>query len=426
MKRPAGLNLVALNLLLAAGLAVPACSSSDGDDAPAPCEGADTICPLMGNGIAALGEDGAAPLDVSLYLVQDVTIGPDGRPYVLDWNNHRVRVIGNDDTVQTLIGTGELGDAPDGPALGASLNHPTHVSFSPTGKLILSAWHNSKVMEMDLSTRQMKAICGDGARAYHGDGGPAKDAKIDLPVATAFDTKGQMYIMDQANQRIRRVDEKGVIDVVVGPAPDFVPEDAERVCPDPDQPTLCVLCTAESAAKGFECERAWPQGFEGDGGPGLGAKMHQSVSQSAPPSGRMEMGPGDHLYWCDTNNHRVRVLNPDGTVDTVAGSGSGPGYSGDGGPALAAQLNRPVDVAVDTDGTLFIADTQNNCIRTVATDGIIDRFAGRCGPKEKGDEGDYGRPLDARLNRPYGVALDGDGNLYIADTHNHRVRIVYR
>ncbi len=418
-------------LLLAAACGLIACSA-DTDAPPVPCEGAGTICTLMGNGIAGLGTDGAGPLDISLYLVQDLAFGPDSRPYVLDWNNHRVRVIDHDGLVRTLIGTGELGDAPDGPALDASLNHPTHVSFSPTGKLILAAWHNSKVMEMDLGTGHMKAVCGDGSRSYFGDGGPANLAKLDLPVSTAFDSLGRMYIMDQANQRIRRIAEDGTIEVVVGPPPDFVPEGGVRVCTDEADESTCRNCTVDTADLP-ECTPAWPKGFGGDGGPGTEALMQQSVSQSAPPSGRIEMGPDDSLYWCDTNNHRVRVLQSDGTVHTVAGSGSDEyvpnapgGYAGDGGPATEARFNLPVDVAVDTDGTLFVADTQNNCVRMVTPDGIIHRFAGRCGVKEKGYDGDYGDPLEARLNRPYGVALDAAGNLYIADTHNHRVRVVYR
>lgn len=272
-----------------------ACSTAEEEPAP-PCGGQGTMCTVIGNGIAALGVDGEGPLDVSLYLVQDVTIGPDGRPYVADWNNHRIRTLDVDGTVRTVIGTGELGDAPDGPALEASFNHPTHVAFSPTGKLILSAWHNSKVMEMDLGTSMIKTICGTGARAYYGDGGPASEARLDLPVSTAFDTKGRMYIMDQANQRIRRVDTDGTIDTVVGPPSDYIPPGAVRVCKDDSDPTTCRNCTAETADL-EECTPAWPKGFGGDGGLGTDAFMQQSVSQSAPPSGRMEMGPGDELYW---------------------------------------------------------------------------------------------------------------------------------
>src|SRR5690606_9071192 len=119
----------------------------------------------MGTGRAGLGKDGTRPEAVSLYLPQDITWGPDAAPYVLDWNNHRVRSV-VDGLVETVIGTGELGDAPDGEATGVSLNHPTHVSFAPDGKLVLSAWHNSKVKEMSMSERELVTICGSGARSY--------------------------------------------------------------------------------------------------------------------------------------------------------------------------------------------------------------------------------------------------------------------
>lgn len=421
-------------------LALSGCSAEpeSGSDAAtesdeyAACSEQGVICNYMGNGIAGLGRDGDDPHSVSLYLPQDLLLDADGTPYVLDWNNHRVRSV-RDGVVETVIGTGEIGDAKDGPALEASLNHPTHLTFDPEGRLVMSAWHNSKVMRYEAETRELITLSGDGRRDYGGDNGPAEMAVLDLPVATVFDRQGRMLIMDQANQRIRRVDDDGMIRTVVGPSEQFVPAPPElvQVCGFAAARGLatCKLCL-EQEAENPTCAPQKPQGFAGDGGPGTEALIYQPFSQSAPPAGRMEMGPDGTLYFCDTGNHRIRSYSEDGMVRTVAGSGPEHfdrelegGYSGDGGPATEATLQKPIDVAVDADGNLFIADTFNSCIRKVDGDGMISTVAGRCG--EQGDDGDLGPAVEARLNRPYGIALDAVGNLYIADTHNHRIRVVH-
>jgi sugar lactone lactonase YvrE len=395
------------------------------------CQEPGVICTYMGRGKAGLGHDGVAPAEVLLYLPQDLTFGPDGTPWVIDWNNHRIRVV-RDGLVETAVGTGYLGDAPDGVAAETSLNHPTHVTFDSAGKVYVSAWHNSKVMRLDPASGKIEAICGTGARDYGGDGGPAKDAVLDLPVATVFDSKGRLLIMDQANQRVRRMEEDGTIVTVVGPDKDWLPASHQKVCATGDDGVeTCKVCMAEAAADPA-CEPSKPpkpQGYAGDGGAALGAMMYQPFSQSAPPAGRMEMGPDDRLYFCDTGNHRIRMVDAAGTVTTVAGSGPDAydpsytgGYAGDGGQATEAELKRPTDVAVAPDGTLFIADTDNNCVRKVDPAGVISTVAGTCG--KRGFEGDGGPASAALLDRPYGVALDGDGNLYVADTHNHRIRVV--
>jgi sugar lactone lactonase YvrE len=415
-------------------LALSGCTNENGGEPP--CEGEGVICTYLGNGEAGLGEDGLPPLEVSLYLPQDLTFGPDGQPYVLDWNNHRVRTIDEDNHVQTVIGTGYLGDATDGPARRVSLNHPTHVAFDDQGRMLLSAWHNSKVMRYDPDTGDIETLCGTGMRDYGGDGGPAETAILDLPVATAFDREGRLLIMDQANQRIRRVDHGGVIETVVGPNAQFepVPAGLERVCTTNAMTGAeqCKLCADENPDEAEDpmCAGRKPQGFAGDDGPGTEAVLYQPFSQSAPPAGRMEMGPDGVLYFCDTGNHRVRTLDEDGIVRTVAGSGPDAfdrkfagGYDGDGGPATDALLRNPSDVAVAPSGAFYIADTHNSCVRKVDEDGDISTVAGQCG--ERGYEGDGGPADEALLNRPYGVALDEDGNLYIADTHNHIIRVVY-
>lgn len=424
------------NALFSTALVLPMLAAGCGPD-PESCGGEGVICTFMGTGLAGLGEDGLPPEDVNLYLPQDLVFGPDGQPYVMDWNNHRVRTVNADNQVQTVIGNGYLGDAPDGPVLNASLNHPTHGTFTPEGKLLLSAWHNSKLVEVDLQAGTMQTICGDGSRAYRGDGGPASNAWLDLPVAAAFDSQGRIYVSDQANQRIRMIDEDGIITSVVGPSSDYLPDGLVRVCttdPENNNQTVCKACLAADAENPDCMDQpiGRPQGFSGDGGLATEALLYLPFSQSAPPAGRIDMGPGDVLYIVDTGNHRIRTRTPDGIIQTVAGSGPEAfdpsfrgGYSGDGGPATEAMLSRPTDIVVDPDGNFYVADTDNSCVRRVdGQTGIITTAAGVCG--QRGFGGDGGAAEEALLNRPYGVALDADGNLFIADTHNHRIRVVYK
>ena len=360
---------------------------------------------FAGTGDAGKGPEEAPPLQALFYLPQDLTYGPDGRLYILDWNNHRVRVTtkASDKTrqqhpryrgrvakgnVTTLIGTGELGDAPAGPAREIGLNHPTHISFDPLGRLILTAWHNSMILRYDFATDYIEPICGTGERTYSGDGGPAALATINLPSATAFDPLGRMYISDQENQRIRMVDTDGTIHTVVG--------------------------TGEP-------------GFSGDGGPADQARIYAPIGQAAPPTSRIATDEFGNLYIADTFNNRIRKVDyATGIITTIAGNGNPTPYltSGreEGAAALAVALSWPCDVAIDTEGRVFFADTFNHCVSYIDLDGALYTAAGQCG--KSGDIGDGGHPQSALLNRPYGIELDPDDNLYIADTRNHRIRLV--
>ena len=376
---------------------------------------------FAGSGDAGKGPEEATLLQAHFYLPQDLTYGPDGRLYILDWNNHRVRVatkasvrtqtrqhpryrsdrdrVVAQDSIRTLIGTGELGDAPAGRARQIGLNHPTHISFDPLGRLILSAWHNSLILRYDFATDYVEPICGTGERTYSGDGGPAVQATINLPSATAFDPLGRMYISDQENQRIRMIDLDGTIRTVVG--------------------------TGEP-------------GFSGDSGPAIDARIWAPVSQAAPPTSRIATDDLGNLYLADTFNNRIRKVDAaTGIITTIAGNSARdtvtmasytsppePGDGEDGADALAVSLYWPCDVAIDSAGRVFLADTFNHCVRRIDLDGTIYTVAGQCG--QSGDTGDGGHPQAALLNRPYGIELDPDDNLYIADTRNHRIRLVRR
>jgi len=340
------------------------------------------IFTVAGTGIAGLNEDGLPPLESHLYLPQDMTMGPDGRLYVVDWNNHRVRRI-EDGVLRTVAGTGELGDAQDGPdSLYTQFNHPTNVEFDADGKMLIAAWHNSLVKRLDLSVSPFPVVnvAGDGSRSFGGDEGPANSAKLDLPSSVAIDSNGNIYISDQANYRIRKVEPNG---------------------------TIYTVCGTGVA------------GYGGDGGRAEDALLNAPRGQSAPPASRLTIDANDRLYIADTGNHIVRRIDTDGTIDTIAGTPGQRGYSGDGGPATDARLDTPSDVAIGVDGTIYIADTMNNVVRIVRPDGTIDTLAGT---GERGFAGDGGLAIEARLDRPYGVTVTADGDVYVADTHNQRIR----
>lgn len=350
----------------------------------ADCDAAGTICTVVGTGVGGLGAEGAPADETNLYWPSDLTIGPDGAAWILDWNNHRivrVDVGAEEPLLEAISGGGMVGDGPfDVPVQDALWNHPTNLIFEPDGSFLFAAWHNSRVMRIDVAADTITHIAGNGARMFAGDGGPALDAAFDLPVAIARGTDGRLYIADQANQRIRCMDADGTVQTVVG--------------------------TGE-------------RGFSGDGGPALSASLQAQVSQNADPGGRIAID-GTRMYVADTLNNRVRVVDmATWTIDTLAGDGS------EGGPetgdALTSGLFWPRDVAVGPDGAVFVADTENHCVRRVQ-DGAIETVAGVCG--EEGFNGDHKAADRALLARPLGIEVDPDGALWIADSWNHRVRRV--
>lgn len=400
-------------LCCASALALAACEPEGPSCQPA----AGTICTVAGTGRAGYSGDLGPAHRAALYLPMDTEIGPDGRVYLVDWNNHRIRVFDVDGAIETFAGSGILGDGPEGPALDAAFNHPTNVIFDATGRMWIAAWHNSRVRVVDPATGLLDDVCGTGSRAYAGDGGPAETAVLDLPAGIAFDPEGRLVMVDQANQMLRRIGADGTIERIAGQClvNEGMAGETPEECPDSNKlafgiaenPDVCML----------PCQPA----FGGDEGPALEARFAFPFGQAADPAGRLVIDRAGVIYVADSRNHRVRRIDLDGTVHTVAGNGT-PGHGGDGGPASDAQLDNPVDLDIGSDGTLYIADTFNSCVRAVSPEGVIRTVVGVCGMR--GDSGDGGPPSEALLDRPYGVDLDRDGNLWVSDTHNHRVRVV--
>ena len=281
--------------------------------------------------------------------------------------------------IETVAGRPDFrGDG--GMATAARLNLPTGVAVDGSGNLYIADRNNSRIRKVD-AAGVISTVAGDGTEGFGGDGGPAVAAQLYRPEGVAVDGAGNLYIADSSNYCIRKVDAAGVITTVAGDG---------------------------------------TYGFGGDGGPAVAAQLSL-------PSGVAVDGAGN-LYIADTLNHRIRRVNSAGAITTVAGYGStgegGGGFGGDGGPAAAARLSFPYGVAPDGAGNLYIADLGNNRIRKVDAAGVITTVAGsgRSGLGMEGFGGDGGPAMAAQLNLPFDVALDGAGNLYIADLGNHRIR----
>ncbi|MBL1083542.1 RICIN domain-containing protein [Streptomyces actinomycinicus] len=273
--------------------------------------------------------------------------------------------------ISTVAGTGAGNFGGDGgPATAAWLRNPMGAAVDNAGTLYITDQHNHRVRKLTTDGK-ISTVAGTGAGNFGGDGGPATAAQLKYPVGVAVDSTGTVYIGDQHNHRVRKITPDGQISTVAGTG------------------------TAN---------------FRGDGGPATAAWLYY-------PSGVAVDSTGA-LYVADYGNHRVRKITPDGKISTVAGTGAA-ALGGDGGPATAAQLMNPSGVAVDSTGTLYIADYGNHRVRKITPDGKISTVAGT-GAANFG--GDGGPATAAQLRGPYGVVVDSTGALLVTDSGNHRVR----
>jgi sugar lactone lactonase YvrE len=266
-------------------------------------------------------------------------------------------------------------------------------------------------------------VAGTGQAGFSGDGGPATQARLN-PVGVAVDAAGNLFIGDLANNRVRKVSPDGMISTVArltGPAHLALDQAANLFIKEAGAYRVRKLSPAGLLTTVAGTGQA---GFSGDGGPATEARIQGP--------GGVAVDAAGHLYIADYNNHRIRKVSPDGLITTVAGSGPtglGKGVStGDGGLATEARLNGPLGLALDRSGNLFFAESGEPTaanggyrVRKVSPDGIISTVVGSDAP---GFSGDGGPATQARLNVPTGVAVDTEGNLFIADRDNYRIRKV--
>lgn len=371
------------------------------------------ITTLAGTGIAGFSGDGGLAASAQFNLPYGLACDLTGNLYVADLGNNRVRRIAPDGTVSTIAGGGPAATVNEGDlAINSQLLTPRNVATDAAGNLYISEFSGHRVRKVTPDGRIWTAA-GTGIAGFWGDGGLATNAQLAYPAGLAVDRNGNLYIADSGNQRIRRILGGNIMSTVLGGAPSTTLFTPTAVTVDASS----TIYTADSSGivRSYSPSGIWSAvagsgapGFAGDGGPAPAAQL------TAPRDLAVDLS--NNLYIAD--GVRVREINGSDVIRTIAGDGYLHAV-GDGGPATSAQLSQPSAVALDYSGNLFIADTGTNRIRQVTPSGIITTLAGNGLAAFKGDQGPS---TAAELNGPGGVALDGSGNLVFADTLNQRIR----
>jgi sugar lactone lactonase YvrE len=357
------------------------------------------ICTWAGSGEVGHNGEGLALTESALYWPSAITFVADDTAYIADWQNHQIRHVTTEGTLELAVGSpdGFSGDGPDqedldeysdlqapgAPGDKVQLNHPTGIVAQADGTLLIVSWHNHKIRRFDPATGLVLVECGRGP-GFTGDGGPASAGLLNQPSQLVLAHDGAQFVLDQRNQVIRKIDVDGNLETVAG---------------TPMKP-----------------------GFSGDGGAPLDARFSFPTGANPPPAGGLAIDDAGSLYVSDTANHRIRKIDFEADeISTIAGNGDA-AFSGDGGPATEAALDNPRTLAFGPDGRLYVADENNHRIRAIDLEtGIIDTVAGS---GEPGFSGDGGPATEALLDRPGGLAFDSHGALYIVDTYNSRIRRV--
>jgi uncharacterized protein (TIGR03437 family) len=391
---------------------------------------AGVITTVAGTGTQGYSGDGGLATNAQFSEPTGVAVDTNGNLYIADLGNSRIRKVSPTGIVTTVAGNGSAGRAggDGGPAINAEIGFPSSVAVDANGNIYIGDPANNYIWKVS-AAGIIRTIAGGGRAAGLGDGADATNSNLSLPLGVAVDSSGNLYIADWGHRRIRKVTAAGVITTVAGggdlglPANGGPAESTQLGYPEGVAlDTAGNLYVADSV--GNRVHKVSPggmvttvagngsAGYSGDNGPAISARLNEPDAVAVDSSG--------NLYIADSSNGRVRKVSAAGIISTVAGT-SATGYSGDGGPATDAQLSRPRGVAVDVNGNLFIADSGNWRIRKVSPTGIITTIAGNGSP---GYLGDGGPAVEAQLYDPHGVAVDGIANIYIADSGNNLIRKV--
>ena len=334
---------------------------------------AQIITTVAGNGTAGFSGDGGQATNAELHYPASVIFDAVGNMYIAEDGNNRIRMINTAGIISTFAGNGTAGYSGDGgPATNAEINSPTGLIFDSHGNLYIVDSNNQVVRKISTSGT-ISTVVGNGTLGYSGDGGQATAAELNGPAQIAIDIDGNLYIADEVNNRIRKINTLGVITTVVGNG---------------------------------------TQGYSGDGGQATDAELSS-------PNG-ITIDALGNIYIADYFNYRIRMVNTLGIINTVAGNGT-TSYNPNGNQAINGGLLNPFFLISDAANNLYVLISGVSIVREVNNVGIINTIAGS---GSTGYFGDGGEATAAALEGPTGLAFDAVGNLYIADYENQRIRKV--
>src|SRR5438874_5840955 len=338
--------------------------------------------------------------------------------------------------IPTAVGTGEKGFAGDGgPAQAALLNGPFDVAFDRARNLYFSDTFNHRIRRVDARSGVITTVAGNGEPGYSGDGGPAIRASLNEPYGIAIDRGGNIFVADRLNRRIRRIDAaNGTITTLAGTGEAAYSGDGGAAAQaglaepnglalDADERHLYIADVADHRVRIVDLSSGTIATFAGTGAPEHGGDDGPAAEARIFGARAVKLGPDGTIYILERQGSSLRAVDAaTGIVTTIAGT-TGRGYSGDGGPALAAVFDAPKEMAIGRDGSLLIVDTENHAIRRIdRSTGVVTTIVGG----RKGGGGDGGPATAAGLDRPHGAVVGPDGAIYIGDTNNHRIRKLVR
>lgn len=321
------------------------------------------VSTIAGGGTEGHDVIGGLAVDAELSLPTGIAIDNDGNIYFSEITNSIIRKISTDGVISDIVSFPDVHD-PDGLAVDAN------------GNLFFCDRNNHRIRKLD-ANGTITTVAGNGMEGDSGDGGQATSAQLNTPQGVAVDANGNIYISDWQNNKIKKVSTNGIITTIAG--------------------------TGE-------------YGFSGDGAIGSDAKLKSPAGIAVDAMG--------NVFFCDRNNYRVRKIDANGIITTIAGKGGFQPFSGDGGLAIDAEMWEPQGISIDGSGNIFIVDRNNHRIRKVITNGIINTIVGTgsTGFFGGGFNGDGLLGTDTELRSPSNVAVDNSGNVLITDYKNHRIR----
>ena len=336
-------------------------------------EAAYVINAFAGTGEEGFHGDGGLATQARFHTPRGIAVDAAGNVYVADTNNGRIRRIDPAGKITTIAGNGRRGSAGDGGlAVAGQLFIPNDVAVDASGNIYVTEGGGNRVRKIDASGT-ISTVAGTGVAGSEGDGGPATEAQLNRPNAIAVDADGNLFVGEYSGYRVRKIDTSGTITTVAG---------------------------------------IGTKGGAGDGGPANAAQFNFISGLAVDGSG--------NVYVSDMNEARIRKIAPDGRIATIAGTRSG-NRSGDGGPAVEAQITTPGGLALDSSGNLFLTEFWAGRLRKIDAAGIITTIAGT---GEQSSTGDMGLATDAALDRPRNVAVASNGRLYVVENYADRIRVL--